>query len=88
VPAASVCSTCRRICSSTIGEVSGGKALGSWPGLAPEQLYQNRDLAVTTDFRDVFAEVAQRHLGVRDLDTVFPGRATDPSRFRGVLRRA
>jgi uncharacterized protein (DUF1501 family) len=68
------------------GDVRGGKVLGSWPGLAPEQLYQNRDLAVTTDFRDVFAEVAQRHLGVRDLNAVFPGRAADPTKFRGVLR--
>ena len=34
------------------GDVAGGKVLGQWPGLAPEQLYENRDLQVTTDFRE------------------------------------
>ena len=46
------------------GPVKGGKVYGQWPGLAVAQLYEGRDLAVTTDFRDVFAEVAVRHLGV------------------------
>ncbi len=32
--------------------------------LAPDKLFQNRDLAVTTDYRDVFAEVALKHLRV------------------------
>ena len=68
------------------GNVNGGKVLGQWPGLAPEQLYESRDLAVTTDFRDVFGEIAQRHLGVQDLKAVFPGYDTSPARFRGVLR--
>ena len=68
------------------GRVNGGKVLGQWPGLAPEQLYENRDLAITTDFRDVFGEVAQRHLGVQDLKAVFPGYASSPAKFRGVLR--
>ena len=35
-------------------------------GLAVEQRYEGRDLAVTTDFRDVFAEIVVRHLGVGD----------------------
>lgn len=68
------------------GEVQGGKVLGQWPGLAREQLYEERDLAVTTDFRDVFGEVAQRHMGVRDLAAVFPKYAASPSKFRGALR--
>lgn len=68
------------------GNVNGGKVLGQWPGLAPEQLYENRDLAVTTDFRDVFGEVAQKHLGVRDLAVVFPAYASSPDKFRGVLK--
>lgn len=55
------------------GTVNGGKILGEWPGLAPEQLYQGRDLAVTTDFREVFAELAWRHLGAQQLDAIFPG---------------
>ncbi len=67
------------------GDVKGGKVYGDWPGLAPEQLNEKRDLAVTTDFRDVFGEVAQRHLGVTDLDAVFPFRARQ-GEFRNILR--
>ncbi len=66
-------------------DVKGGKVYGEWPGLAPEQLYQNRDLAVTTDFRDVLGEAVYRHLGNRKLDSVFPGYSMDPTRFRGLL---
>lgn len=74
-------------CFFTIGDkVNGGKVLGQWPGLAPEQLYENRDLAVTTDFRDVVSELSQKHLGVRDLRAVFPNYAGDPKKFRGVMR--
>lgn len=68
------------------GGVAGGRVLGDWPGLAPEDLHEGRDLRVTTDFRDVFAEVASRHLGAAHLDRVFPGHTIDPKRFRGVLR--
>ncbi|HET9783461.1 MAG TPA: DUF1501 domain-containing protein [Terriglobales bacterium] len=55
------------------GGVKGGKVYGDWPGLAGEHLYQNRDLAVTTDFRSILSEAVARHLGVRDLAQVFPG---------------
>lgn len=55
------------------GDVHGGKVFGRWPGLQPEQLYEGRDLALTTDFRAVFSEVAARHLGARRLDAIFPG---------------
>ena len=55
------------------GAVRGGTVYGKWPGLEREQLYQGRDLAITTDFRDVFAEVVTRHLGAKDLSKVFPG---------------
>ena len=68
------------------GDVGGGRVLGDWPGLAPEQLNEGRDLKVTTDFRDIFAEVAQGHLGAAHLDRVFPGYSVDASRFRRVLR--
>jgi uncharacterized protein (DUF1501 family) len=54
------------------GPVHGGKVYGKWPGLEQEQLYENRDLAVTTDFRDVLGELVQKHLG-QDSDKVFPG---------------
>jgi len=53
--------------------VRGGKVYGRWPGLAPEQRYDGRDLAVTTDFRSVFAEVVRGHLGVADTRRIFPG---------------
>jgi uncharacterized protein (DUF1501 family) len=53
------------------GLVQGGKIYGEWPGLEPEHLYENRDLAVTTDFRDVLSELVQKHLG-QNSDKVFP----------------
>jgi uncharacterized protein (DUF1501 family) len=55
------------------GNVRGGKVYGRWPGLAREQRYDGRDLAVTTDFRSVFNEVVHAHLGLADTRTVFPG---------------
>jgi hypothetical protein len=38
-----------------------------------EQLYEGRDLAVTTDFRTVLSELVSGHLGQKDLSAVFPG---------------
>ena len=55
------------------GGVRGGKVYGRWPGLAPEQRYEGRDLSVTTDFRAVFSEVVHGHLGLADTRPVFPG---------------
>jgi uncharacterized protein (DUF1501 family) len=55
------------------GKVRGGKVYGRWPGLAPEQRYEGRDLSVTTDFRTVFAEVVGGHLGLTNVKHVFPG---------------
>ena len=52
------------------GGVKGGKVYGKWPGLA--NLYENRDLQITTDFRDVFAELLSKQLGVTTLKSVFP----------------
>jgi uncharacterized protein (DUF1501 family) len=54
------------------GPVKGGKVYGKWPGLAPEQLFEGRDLALTTDFRDVFAEVLTKHLRASQVSRVFP----------------
>jgi uncharacterized protein (DUF1501 family) len=68
------------------GPVRGGRVHGRWPGLATPQLYEGRDLAVTTDFRDLLGELLVRHLGASDLRAVFPGHSTDPARFPGVLR--
>ena len=55
------------------GPVKGGKIYGRWPGLDTEHLYEGRDLAVTTDFRQVLGEAVYRHLGNKQLDKVFPG---------------
>jgi len=55
------------------GDVRGGKVYGRWPGLEREQLWQGRDLAVTSDFRDVFSEIVTGFLGARDTSTIFPG---------------
>ena len=55
------------------GDVKGGKVYGRWPGLEREQLYEGRDLALTTDFRDVLGELVSRHTGNTNLQGVFPG---------------
>ena len=68
------------------GNVKGGKVHGRWPGLSTDKLYEGRDLAITTDFRDLLGELLMRHMGARDLAKVFPGHAASASRFPGVLR--
>ncbi|HXR97238.1 MAG TPA: DUF1501 domain-containing protein [Terriglobales bacterium] len=68
------------------GEVQGGKVYGRWPGMNPGQLYQDRDLAITTDFRDVLSEAVQRHLGVTQLGGVFPNFQSDPRNFKNFLK--
>jgi uncharacterized protein (DUF1501 family) len=57
------------------GGVRGGRVYGEWPGLATVQLYQRRDLAVTTDYRLVIAAILERHLrlGDQQLSQIFPG---------------
>jgi uncharacterized protein (DUF1501 family) len=65
------------------GDVRGGKIYGDWPGLQEEQLYDGRDLALTTDFRDVLGELVARHLGNANLKSVFPG--YEGLKFRGLL---
>ena len=70
------------------GAVKGGEIYGDWPGLKEHQRHEGRDLAITTDFRDVFGEVVMRHLGA-DASTaarVFPGYGVKPNAFRGILR--
>ena len=53
--------------------MKGGKVYGKWPGLAPEQLHENRDLALTTDFRTLFSEILVGHMGAKDVARIFPG---------------
>ncbi|PYT25668.1 MAG: hypothetical protein DMG57_24510 [Acidobacteria bacterium] len=68
------------------GDVRGGKVYGPWPGLEEHQLYEARDLALTTDFRDVLSELVYSHLGNRSIESVFPGYTAAPENFRGLLR--
>ncbi len=65
------------------GPVAGGKVYGAWPGLESQALYQNRDLAVTTDFRSIVATVLERHFRLSDtaLERIFPAA---PARGQGV----
>jgi uncharacterized protein (DUF1501 family) len=58
------------------GRVRGGAVLGRWPGLSSSQLYQGRDLAATTDYRDVFQEVARAQFGITA--SLFPGYTPGP----------
>ena len=67
------------------GPVRGGRVYGQWPGLDQSQLYEGRDLALTTDFRRVLGEGVYRHLGNKDLATIFPGFENDPRRFLRLL---
>jgi uncharacterized protein (DUF1501 family) len=66
------------------GPVAGGKVYGRWPGLAKEQLFEGRDLDVTTDFRAVLSELVTGHLGQKDVAQVFPG--YKPGEKLGLLR--
>ncbi len=63
------------------GQVRGGKVYGRWPGLDNDQLNQGRDLALTTDYRQVLGEVVTRTLGAENLNLVFPGASLAPNRF-------
>lgn len=67
------------------GGVHGGRVLGKWPGLDPANRFEGRDVGVTTDFRDLFAEILARHLSAGDLAAVFPGFTADPARFPGAI---
>ena len=66
------------------GGIQGGFH-GDWPGLGKPQLYEGRDLALTSDFRTVLGEVLTRHLGAPDLASVFPGFDLSPDQHRGLF---
>ena len=53
--------------------VAGGKVHGLWPGLAPEHLDGPGDLKVTTDYRNVLAEVISMRLKNPNTAEIFPG---------------
>jgi uncharacterized protein (DUF1501 family) len=67
------------------GPVKGGRVYGRWPGLDQSQLYEGRDLALTTDFRQVIGEGVARHMGNNHLETVFPGFNNQPGHFLRYL---
>lgn len=72
------------------GKVAGGKVYGDWRGLGSESLYEGRDLAVTTDFRSVLAQVCERHMGLSDnqLVKVFPDNSVAKANFNLFQGRA
>ena len=65
--------------------VKGGNVYGDWRGLKSDKLYEGRDLDVTTDFRDVFAEASSNHMGSDDLAKIFPNYSATKEKFRGYL---
>ena len=67
------------------GGVRGHTVHGRWPGLAPEQLNEGRDLALTTDFRAVFGEIAEKHLGAVSTSRLFPGYTGGARDWIGVV---
>jgi uncharacterized protein (DUF1501 family) len=67
------------------GGVKGGKVYGKWPGLEQEQLYEGRDLALTTDFRAVFSEITSRHMGATNTAKIFPGFSAQKESWLGIV---
>jgi uncharacterized protein (DUF1501 family) len=70
------------------GGVNGGNVLlrdGVWPGLEPADLFEGMDLAGTTDFRNVFAELLDRHMGLSSLDSIFPSFSVDAANYPGLF---
>ena len=65
--------------------VKGGKIYGDWKGLDAGNLHEGRDLAVTTDFRDVLGEISVKHLGNKNLDKIFPNYQANVKNFRGFM---
>jgi uncharacterized protein (DUF1501 family) len=70
------------------GAVTGGRVIATWPGLAPGQLFENRDLAPTTDIRSVATAILTTHLGLDQaaMAGVFPGEPAQP--MRGLIQSA
>lgn len=68
------------------GSVNGGRVLGKFPRLSEENLFEGRDLPVTTDFRDLVGEALVRHVGATDLGRVFPRYEIKPPSFPGAFK--
>ena len=67
------------------GNVKGGKVYGKWPGLSDHQLNEGRDLAITTDYRQVLGEIVSKTIGVFNLEVTFPGARLNPRQFLGLV---
>ncbi len=67
------------------GRVRGKRVYTRWSSLEDKDLFEGRDLPVTTDFRAPLSLVLREHLGVRDLTTVFPGFQSDPAQWPRVV---
>jgi uncharacterized protein (DUF1501 family) len=70
------------------GPVRGGRIYGRWPGLAKDELYQERDLAVTTDFREPISAILRGHLGLSAAQvlSIFPRRPAESGNIARILR--
>jgi len=68
------------------GAIKGGKVYTRWPGMGEGQLYEGRDLAVTTDYRSVLSEILTKHLRNRDLAKVFPGFEAAPKNYLNLVK--
>ena len=66
------------------GQVKGGKVYGKWPGISDHQLNEGRDLAITTDYRQVLGEVVAKSIGASNLEVTFPGARLNPKQFLGL----
>jgi uncharacterized protein (DUF1501 family) len=66
--------------------VRGGKVYGKWPGLAPGQLNEDRDLMVTTDFRQVLSEAVSATIQPSSLAVIFPGISFVSKPMLGLLK--
>ena len=70
------------------GNVRGGKVYGPWPGISGSSLYEGRDLAVATDFRDVVGTVLEGQFGLiaSQLNRVLPARPKPGGAVNGLIR--
>jgi len=70
------------------GPVRGRRVYARWPGLTPAALYQERDVAVTTDFREPIGLVLHAHLGLSpsQIEQIFPERPRDSGNTAGLIK--
>jgi uncharacterized protein (DUF1501 family) len=70
------------------GPVRGGRVYTRWNGLSQAELYQERDVPVTTDFREPIGQVLRVHMGLppSQIDRVFPQRPRDSATTSGLIK--